>query len=614
MTTELLLGPLDLMGLAPSGGARFKLEALSTDAGTSWGNADTVDVQMRSFLQHGSLVETEGWENRTIIIAVSVTGAINDDNGAAEAALLTQLHRQNTLTYKPETATVRTVFPVLTATLVPVDDDYLEAFEAEIVYQIRLTCRPFARGENLITVDAVPVDPGAMPEVVEDITAGSTGWSAYGTSGTVTGPTVDTDGVTVEVATLPAPGGHTVQLDVQKTYPETDTTVNRFIGVDWAFNVAASDIVLTIADAHGVTILNAVASDASPDNPGLTRTYFDVGTMGIDSFTTLRFAVASYPTSTSPVTLTVKMFVVTGALPSVTAKQQLRRFGIEGSMPTTGSIKVAHDDEALGDVVVYTCRGNVGGYTPALRGSEFAPGTPDATAVSGARDTLDSAGKGYEVANENLPDGDYLVLARVKVNFGAGGTDPVLRGVALGGIGSGFPADYDRFLDPGLNLEDLATFYPDDEWCLIPVAEMHLPVLSSPAALGTTTAFEFSDPGDTGKIKLDDIFLLNLTIGQITQVACGTDAPTPGGTASKLWIDSPDTGNGGQPQIWRGTQDDRSDAYGAWVFAEAIDIHEFDPQQDGVTVFTITTNPTSAPAVSFTYYDAYWYRAFPVPE
>lgn len=600
---ELFLGPLDLVGFDPE--SPFRLEALSTDGGTSWGNAGAIDVEMRSFLQHGSLVVTEGWENRVLTLAVSVT----EDPGLAEAMLLSQLHKPNTVTYKPRTSPVRTVFQALTSTLVPVDDDLLENFDAEVIYQIKLTCRPFARGDDLITVEALAAgEGGQITATIEDITTGSTGWTglAYKTSGgMVLSTDVDVLADGVEIAATLADAE--ITFFFTKTYPAVDTTELHYLAVEWRYNTTDKNsptIKLRDPDDPAPVEFSAVASMVSPDDAGFIRSFYDIS--GLDQFTVFEFSGAlggASPTAR----MAVGNLALTNYFGTGSPRQQLRRLDLHGTMPTTGSLEIHHPTQGLGETLFYSCRGDSGGYNPACRSylqPRTDPSVLDPTAVSGYYDPLMNSEPSYfYIPNAALPTGDYTILASMSLE---GGT------VTLNGSASAWM--YDAPIgEPETFADALVVNSTDGQYRLIELGDIHFPVIkASDGSLSRTSVTISVTSSDFDAVfKFDDIFLLNLSTGQFTLLNCGTGEPVAGGPSNRMWIDSPDIGNSGQPEIWRGSAVERSDAVGAWIYAEAVDIHEFDPQYD-VTTFLITLGPDTAPAVRFHYYPAFWYRAYPV--
>lgn len=604
--SDLLFGPLDLM----ADDSDFQLVALSTDEGTSWGNPDTVDVELRSFLQYGALVETENWTNRELIVAISISGATSDDVARNEKTLVAQLHRRNTLAYTPETATVATIFPVLTATLVPTHDDFLESFEHEVIYQIRMTCTPFVRGSELLFVDAIIPEGEPSETAIVTVDGASSGWTAFFSYMTDdeedTGPAdsyaYGSGGITLS-ATGYIPYSEFSQLEAffSRSFTAYDVGAHNLFYVDWKTNNPGLFSGLIQAFAGGAL---AHAGDiVSPVYAGYTRSYFELNNDDDLTGVLLEFWFSRNVFFSPYPTVTIKEIGVSNSLPSLSGRQLVRSLEIDGVMPTTGSIAVVSPDETgLDEVHIYTCpRQGAELYLPPCRSYLLDTGgtVPDSTAVSGAKTDITAFFRQFYIPSTRLPDGEYLlgVRADMSAKNAAGRSINIRAAAQLGGFTS--PTEDFGNIDTSYLYDDTL-----DGWQYLPLMTLGLPRVRMAVSEEAYTIIDIRAAAGTGTAYLDELFLWNLTIGELTHVIAGD--------LTRLWIDSPDISNDGQLGIWLGDQADRSDQVSGMPTVQALDIHQFDPIK-GVNVTSVATGPEDPVAVSFAYYPQFWYRVPPPP-
>lgn len=154
----LRFGDFELIDTLP--GASWSCEALAE--GTEWGNPQPIEVAVRHLLQDGSIVATQGHDNREVRIRVVLTAADLTALADGEAALFAEIGRVNTLTWDPLIgASVPTVFDVVTSSLEHIMDDLGETRESpERHYSVRFACLPFGRSVDPITLTPTPVTIG----------------------------------------------------------------------------------------------------------------------------------------------------------------------------------------------------------------------------------------------------------------------------------------------------------------------------------------------------------------------------------------------------------------------------------------------------------------------
>lgn len=575
MAGGLVLGAVDFFSNA------YKIEALGTDSGLSLGNAVPITQQLQTFLQYGSVVVNNGWENRDLVVTVRVKGT-GAQMAAAEAALFAEVGKPNTLTYTPPASgSPATVFNVFYSSFEATPDDLMEqaATAGRRLYTIRLTCDPFAYSATLTTVAALAASGSTTTNV--DTGSSTTGWTATVNGGAVS-PAVVSGAV---VATGGSAMSGVIPVVMTRVSLGATTSSTKYLIVDWRVGTGAwSDSFTATGDG---TALTMVANGPSPTT-GYTRTTFFVAA---SSLSTLVLTVAT-DSGASLVTRSVSIdnVAVSDVRPTMgSARQQLRSLAIAGSAPTIGSLSIQHSTTSLGHTLVYTCPDDGAGYVPACSSYRVSgPGlTADAGTVSGFHGIMNAGTTTYNILPSSLPAGEYLLMASI------GGT------TATGTVSYTFtPQVNSTTVGPVLSGSAVVTTTP--AYTFFRLGMVHLPSVDLPP---NPLAWMQLTLASTATQFLDEVYLFNLTTGDLTQVACGTGTAASGGPANRLWIDSPSLLNGALGRYLMGFAADRSDAYSAYPSAAAVGVHEFLPPS--VKVFTVTNNPTAAADVSFTFYSAW---------
>src|SRR5690349_7353347 len=96
MSLGLVFGSFDLVDTYSSD---YSVETLGE--GTDWGSPEPIEQVIASLLQDGSIVVTQGYDNRTVTIRVIITASDSAALADAEAALFAEIGKANTLTYTP---------------------------------------------------------------------------------------------------------------------------------------------------------------------------------------------------------------------------------------------------------------------------------------------------------------------------------------------------------------------------------------------------------------------------------------------------------------------------------------------------------------------------------
>lgn len=585
----LVLGAVDLYSNA------YNIEALGTDSGFTLGNAVPITQQLQSFLQYGQVVVNNGWETREVALVVRVKGT-GAQMAAAEAALFAEVGKPNLAVYTPPASgSLAMRINVEYSAFEHTPDDIGEVLAGRRVFTIRLTCDAFVYSTTLTTVAALAASGSTTTNV--DPGTSTTGWTATVNGGAVS-PAVVSGAVT-------ATGGSamvgTIPVVLTRTGSIT-TSSTKYLVVDWKIG-AGPNLVSFAATGDGIA-LPVVATAASP-TAGYTRTWFFVSAASVAA---LALTVVTFtPTGPGTAGAVIRSLAVdnidrTDVRPSLgSVKQQLRTLAITGSAPTVGSLALEHASSALGDAVIYTCPDDGSGYVPCCRNYRVSGPTPtsDATAVSGFYDLLQGTvnnGPTYDIPTTNLPAGEYLVMVRAA---GVGGS-PATATLIWTYTGRVNGTNVGPLVTTSTVIPTVAGTYG-----FARLGMAHLPpvdMVPNGASVVRFTIFPTVVTADL--VHLDELFLFNMTTGDLTQFACGTGSPAAGGAANRAWVDSAALANQGLGRYLIGFAADRSDAfYPGYSALPSEGIHEFQPPS--AKVFTVATNPTTEASASFTYYAAW---------
>jgi hypothetical protein len=287
--------------------------------------------------------------------------------------------------------------------------------------------------------------------------------------------------------------------------------------------------------------------------------------------------------------VSIDQIVRNNADSSVSTPRQLQRtIAVAGSTRTQGSVTIAHETAALGDVLAYFWPDVGVNYSPALRQFRTSGGgvTADITLVSGARENLVGATIVFTVPASRVAAGLHLLMARL----GGANTTATVTWTAttvINGVDTGPTVT-------GTRVVPITTAYQ-----IIPLDRVMLPTrevnaLSTTAQVKITLTATVSS-GTTA--LFDEMWFFNSTIGQLIQVACGTAAPSSGGSSNRMFI-KPATVTNPRPILRVGFASDESDS----AFALATSAWEFPQFMPSITnVFTVTTNALDA-AVTMRHY------------
>jgi hypothetical protein len=551
--------------------------------GTSRGTPVPLNVAIKTWLQDGAIVVTQGYDNREVSVRVRIFGTDWTVIAAKEALLFAELGKPNTLTWIP-TSGPAAVFNVVTSSMDPDDSD--DEGEGQAVpwstYILKLTCQAFTRSAAE-TVTSALAATGVTTTLVNDGSA-TTGWTgavngSAATPSIVSGAVRVTNGVAVQGS-----------VAVSATLTAAITTSSlKYLVVDWKpESNAGSPTVSASADGTGLAKL---AETASPTT-GYTRTWFGPVAASSIAATTITsnsniqttLGIGNPPAIRS---LYVDNINVTDVKPSVgSGRQLLRRIVVGGSAPSPGAVAIEHASSSLGDVLAYFYPDTVGtqGYSPPLRQYlASAAGTVDSTLVSGARNNLSGGAMIFRVPPNRLPAGSYLMIARIGGTGGGGAWGANLSWNFLSAVGG---------TQVGPTMAFTKTIVLTSAYTMFPLCRIVLPTSdmdpSSPGYVQMSISATLT--GTTTAANLDEVWLFNTSIGQLTQLSCGSAAPSSGGSANRVWME-PATVLVPRPTIRIGFASDRSDSF----FPDSLASWQhprFTPS--ATNVLSVTTNAQDA--------------------
>jgi hypothetical protein len=574
--TSLLLGSTYLHG--GSTAAQVMAE------GTSRGNPVPIEVAVKSWLQDGSIVVTQGHDNREVRVRVRFIQADLTALATLEAALFAELEKPNTLTWTPANGPA-SVFVVVTSSLEQ-EDDFLgeQSDDPWRTYSIRLVCEAFVRSASE-TVAAALAANGTTTTLVNDGSA-TTNWTGA-VNGVSTTPTVSSGAIKVTNGSA-VYGAVTVSATLTTSITTSST---KYLVVDWKPEMSSNGNSLR-AFGDGVELSRA-AETVSP-TAGFIRTWFgpvaasSIAALRLDHLTSILSPVdGGYDGSAAAIrSLYIDNINRTDIKPSLgTARQLLRAVPIGGSARSGASLAVEHSTNALGDVLVYVYPNSAVAYSPPLRPYRVAGGattTSDSTLVSGARDAINGATATFDVPVSQLVAGGHLLVVRAYSNILAAATLSWTASTRIGSTALGSTVSGSR----------ACTSAEISGPAILALGKVVLPTVdASPSSASTVVRITITATS-SGGVDLDEAWLFNTEIGAlIGPVACGSGAAASGGPARRLFIEPPSISTP-RPRLLIGHAADRSDAFypagalGGWQFPE------FKPPS--VNVLTVTTNALDA--------------------
>ena len=567
MTDSLVLGAFDLTQAASAG--RAGVEA----SGTTKGGPVPIDVAVKSWLQDGSIVVTQGYDNREVNVRVRLWATTLTALNQAEAALFAEIGEPNLLTWTPSGGPA-SVFVVVTSALLEDDGgnnaDLLEFQRLIRTYNIRLTCEAFVRSATE-TVTAALAATGTTTTLLDACSA-TTGWTGFVDGGAVS-PATGGGQITL-TATLATKGSHTFAL--QKTFAAT-TTSTKYLIVRWKPPVGKRFSTLTaIGDGVSLPLIAELPSSVS----GYANSYFMVAAA---SLAVTRVEWTGFADETGSAVLTLDQVDISDVKPIVgTGRQQHRSLVVGGSARAPASLVLESATAALGDAIVYVYDDDdtTITYGPSMRQFRTAGQTvtADATRISGSREPLSGGGVTLQVPVGLFPQGSYHLLGHLSASSSVTAAVGTTTKTYLGG-------------NPLGSSSDSTSVALTTTWTTYVLNKFTLPTVDLPFGSPALMEMSISAPA-TGSPLWDEFWLLNVDLGSYIRVDCGTGAGTVGGSARRLFI-KPPTVAVPRPTIRIGHSADASDSYFPFGAVTSWGFPQFKGGQR-VNILAITPGATDA--------------------
>lgn len=571
MAHGLELGALDLA----SGGVHEDGYTLSVLAdGATFGGPQAGVREIVSMLADGNLVTYDRAGNRVAEFTVLIEGADGVALQAGEVALRRELYRPNTVTWMPPADfSAPTVYQVVTSDMSPLFDD-IDEMKGRRKFRVTLTCAPFARSLNPVTIAAMEA-PAPTP-----------------TSATITNADTTT-GFTATIADYYPGGGLPLMANVvtdEGAYAQTSGS-GYWLSLRMIYTPAApvsmTSTTYLVVEVSGSPsprfrlTINGVEASAVPalsvaTSAGTVKFVFDTAGGSLS-----KIALGFDEKSSTPVSRTINVHDIsrTDTLPQVTKRQTTRTVDVLGTERTPASVHVQSPDGVsnLGMTIVHTSPEDDSGYAPPLRRwrvSGATTPTADSSTMSGAREPITVANPFVaEVPNLAVPEGGYLLAARLRIASGTAATINWATDTRIDGVAEGYVTDYVT-----------VDFPSTGTWFFVPIAAVTLPSVRSMSGkvrilLSSATA------------ELDEAWIYRVDDGCALSWVHNVTKP-------HLWLDPPDLTSSVR-RIWVGADAGRADASHPGANLGTHSDHTFAP--DRARVFTATAGVEN-PAADLTYF------------
>lgn len=540
------------------------------------GAAEPIERTIRTLLQDGARVVSEGRGNRTATIRVSVRGNDSRDLAEGEAVLWALDGKSTLMTYRPADGLSPTsVFEVFTVSIAPITDDFAETKFRDRAYTLRLVCHPTVRSVNEVLTPAIVSTTGDDPIITTiDDASSLTGWSTqFGSLADAGGYlTVTGSGSPRPKFTAPSP----IDLSSSRYVSLVMCRDHRYASPSLSINQPLESPPELYVDGVDSPL---VAMTAEPFN---RYRYHFLVPAGTTAATVFLFA----PDLSSPSVDNLQFLSLqrSDSPPiSGTDRQKSMTVNVKGSARTQGNLEISHETDGLGSVLAYTWPQIDQAYSPPLRQYRTSGGTEvgDEDLVSGALDVLDTE-LVFDIPARALAFGSHQWMVRVASDTtGAHDVDWTAQ-VLIGGTPVGPLRSGTRSIP----------FGSTNTWRNVVLTAEMLPNLLLP---GNSTAvvrltLVAAAPGDAD-VSLDEGWLWNTSLGRLTWIECEVGTAAADGASNRAWLDAA-TFQRDRPVAFRGFSEDRSDAYYAGAELLSPGRHEFEAGL--MNVFTVTSGAQGA--------------------
>ncbi|NUS53245.1 MAG: hypothetical protein HOV66_00055 [Streptomycetaceae bacterium] len=577
---ELVLGSLPLVDYTDDDG--WRIDAKATTAG--WGNPQAVDIIVRTLIQQGSSVVTDRWDNREASITVAIEATDGRALALGEAALFGELWKRNQLVWTPpQDFAAPTVFRVVTSRLDHTFDSVDETVSRR-VYQVVLTCEPFARSvaETITEALGQAVDGGGVPitpvNVLVDDCNVTTGWTALGS------------GQTAELSPngnlRNAPLTSFPQLKRTGAIPMA-TTPLLVVDAQMQSDLSGLTPMVQFISAAGSTWVSPIGSTTSP-TAGFTRYYYETPYTDLTAIVVGRANIGKPANIGTGRVVLAEVRRMNNPPAEGTLRQKMFTADVKGSAPSDGRLEVWHDTSPLGTVIVYTWQDDDGpGFVPALRSRRISGGvtTSDSTLISGGRDTISSTAITYEVPAALMPPATYELGAWLRSSTTTAQVDYTVQ-LFQGTTGRDTITGSSKI-----------TMGAANTWEYHVIARLQLPPARVlPGSSATVRVTLDSTAGSPTVVDVDEAYLFDLEHGSLTIAATGA--------ATRLRIEAP-TMEWPMPSVLAGTLADGSDMVELAPLAGGV--HPTNPPR--MSIFAVTPTALDAHALVGQY--AAWHTHAP---
>jgi hypothetical protein len=598
-------GDLQLHGPLPDD-ATYEIKTMAE--GTNFGNPMPIIEQVQAMAIDGALAARTGWDARTIEVRLRLAANDGETLAQVEQALTAQvlLDRPPPIEWTPPLgSSAPAVFDVLVADLqrdVDAGWDHSELFTGHRFFVLTLTCLPFARAVDTVTIPAIPTppDPAAPPSVttLNDCTA-TTGWTRETSIATgATGPTVVSGGVQVSgrlttgrdfvrlvhtgALAFPSSGSWVfIDVEAHETVPTSGVVPSVFpVPGSWSLAVQQS----TWTDGHTQELSPDLVEPGVGEN-GSTRLWFAWG--GTVSMMRIRKNYADSWSNDSPSTVTAFLTVyqvgytdTLGSQMGSTARQAARFATVYGSMPTRATVRLydATPGDLGADALVFTST-NTDWLPPLRRWRVSGPGTvADDSMVSGAYEGPGAMTCRFPARPLNA--GTYSLMARLSVASPATvhWSAKLVDADGADTLGSGQ-------VQSGQVTIPATAGSPTHEYKVFDIADrLQLP----PVEVETDDFWVEIVIDSTGQpLTLDEAWLFGLDDGALTWVSQSDDQ------VPLQWLEvrSPDLG-AARPSVFGGVGDRGAFSQCVDYACSAFGPHRFEPGP--LLVFTMTSTSLAA--------------------
>lgn len=534
------LGALDLASGIPSDDG-YTLSVLA--AGATFGEPAAVVREIVSQLADGSLVTYDRAGNRVVSFEVQIKASDGAALQAGEVALRRELYRPNVVTWTPPADfSAPSVYEVITSEMSQRFDD-LEELRNTRRFLVTLTCKPFARSVELVTVEGLAPPPVTPTTATVNAADTITGWTTY----------VAAQSGASALGT-PTDGGSYLYV------AENGTMQNGLTTVELRFSTSAVSMSATpylLVEAKFATygpgyiafraILNGVERSLAPVFTRATATGTTVYALNTDGQSLTGLAVAAVNVSPSPDQTRVEVHDVTrtDTLTQTSPRQVSRIIGVGGTERTPASLRAYTSSGFLGVTLLHTTPHDGSGYTPDMRRWRATGNTTYANVgtrkITGTYEPMRPNAVTSRTPAHSMPRGDYILCAAIKSDT-ATTTSPfpiswavksVISGQTIGSIeGTGY-----------------GWFPVANELTIVPIAAVQAPIVRSGAldvevhllnptntlALDVEEWWMFTDDDDSA------LSIVNTSEGNLWLDSADVDSPVP-----TVWV-GPDKPNSYHP-------------------------------------------------------------------